>query len=59
MASRTICAATASVTVGDVATLVGDANGQRTTLEQFAAWSGMLQREFLTGLGARLPRVYG
>jgi len=52
-------ATTASVTVGDVATLVGDANGQRTTLEQFAAWSGMLQREFLTGLGARLPRVYG
>jgi len=47
------------VTVGDVATLVGDADDERNTLEQFAAWSGTLQREFLTGLGARLPRVYG
>ena len=28
------------------------------TLEQFAAWGGVLQREFLTGLGHRLPRVY-
>ena len=51
-------AATAAVAVGDVATLVGDADGHGNTLEQFAAWSGTLQREFLTGLGARLPRVY-
>ena len=47
-----------AVAVGEVATLVGEAVGQRNTLEQFAAWSGELQREFLTGLGARLPRVY-
>ncbi|OLC05998.1 MAG: alanine racemase [Gemmatimonadetes bacterium 13_1_40CM_70_11] len=51
-------AAAAAVAVGDVATLVGDADGHGNTLEQFAAWSGTLQREFLTGLGARLPRVY-
>jgi hypothetical protein len=38
--------------------MVGEATGERNTLEQFAAWSGELQREFLTGLGARLPRVY-
>lgn len=48
------------VAVGDVATLVGDARGGGVgnTLEQFAAWSGVLQREFLTGLGPRLSRVY-
>jgi len=47
-------------TVGDVATLVGsaDGGGGAITLEQFAAWSGELQREFLTGLGPRLPRIY-
>src|SRR5438046_2364031 len=46
-------------TVGDVATLVGsaDGGGGAITLEQFAAWSGGLQREFLTGLGPRLPRI--
>ena len=46
-----------SARVGDVATLVGEAEGGRIALDQFAAWSGELQREFLTGLGARLPRV--
>lgn len=44
--------------VGDVATLVGAAPGGTVTLEQFAAWNGALQREFLTGLGPRLPRIY-
>jgi len=44
--------------VGDVATLVGAADGQRNTLDQWAAWSGMLQHEFLVGLGPRLPRIY-
>ena len=48
------------VSVGDVATLVGQAvGGERITLEEFAAWSGELQREFLTGLAPRLARVYG
>ncbi len=46
------------VAVGDVATLVGEAPGGRVTLEEFAAWSGALQRELLTGLGPRLPRFY-
>jgi len=44
--------------VGDVATLVGEAEGGRIALHQFAAWSGEQQREFLTGLGTRLPRLY-
>lgn len=47
------------VAVGDVATLVGASHGQHITLEEFAAWSGELQREVLTGLGPRLARVYG
>ena len=47
-----------AVEVGDVATLVGEADGGRIALDQFAAWSGELQREFLTGLGSRLTRVY-
>jgi alanine racemase len=46
------------VAVGDVATLVGESGGACNTLEQFAEWSGALQREFLTGLGPRLARVY-
>lgn len=46
------------VDVGEVATLVGEAGGQRIALDEFAGWSDALQREFLTGLGARLPRLY-
>lgn len=49
---------TTPVAVGDVATLVGVAGSDRVSLEQFAGWGGVLQREFLTGLGSRLPRVY-
>ncbi len=44
--------------VGDVATLVGEADGLVNTLDQFAAWSGTLQHELLAGLGPRLPRIY-
>lgn len=46
------------VQVGDVATLIGEAEGGCTTLEQFAAWSDVMQRELLTGLTSRLPRLY-
>jgi alanine racemase len=49
---------TLEVQVGDVATLVGEEARERITLEEIAQWSGELQREFLTGLGPRLPRVY-
>ncbi len=44
--------------VGDVATLIGEADGLVNTLDQFAAWSGTLPHELLTGLGPRLPRLY-
>jgi alanine racemase len=47
-----------SVAVGDVVTLVGKSGSECVTLEQFAGWGRMLQRELLTGLGSRLPRVY-
>jgi alanine racemase len=49
---------TLEVQVGDVATIVGEEAKQQITLEEFAAWSGELQRELLTGLGSRLARVY-
>jgi alanine racemase len=44
--------------VGDVATLVGEADGLSNTLDQFAAWSDTLPHELLAGLGPRLPRIY-
>jgi alanine racemase len=44
--------------VGDVVTLIGEMDGQGNTLDQFAAWSGMVQHELLVGLGPRLPRIY-
>ena len=44
--------------IGDVATLLGTADGETITLEQFAAWSGELQHAVLTSLGGRPPRVY-
>ena len=46
------------VAVGDVATLIGEARGGVNTLQQFAEWSGVQQRDLLCGLGARLPRIY-
>lgn len=48
----------APVAVGDVATLVGEADGERIGLEELCEWSGELQRAVLTSLGPRLPRVY-
>ena len=44
--------------VGDVATLLGEADGQSNTLDRLAAWSGMPQHELLVRLGPRLQRVY-
>jgi alanine racemase len=46
------------VTVGDIATLIGEAEGGRISLEEYAGWGDELHREVLTSLGARLPRVY-
>jgi len=46
------------VNVGDVATMIGEAEGSRITLEEYAAWGDELHREVLTSLGPRLPRIY-
>ncbi len=48
---------TLEVQVGDTATIVGADAKQNITLKEIADWSGKVQHEFLTGLGARLPRV--
>jgi len=48
---------TLEVQVGDTATIVGADAKQHITLKEIADWSGKVQHEFLTGLGARLPRV--
>ena len=47
------------VEVGDVATLLGEADGQRITLAELSTASGVQPRGLLTALGPRLPRVYG
>jgi alanine racemase len=43
---------------GDVATLVGREGGEHIGLEEVAARCGTISYEILTGLGARMPRVY-
>jgi len=48
---------TLEVQVGDIATIMGEDAKQRITLKEIADWSGVVPHEFLTGLGARLPRV--
>lgn len=49
------------VEMGDVATLIGadESNGARITLPEFASWSGLIQYQVLTNLGARLQRIHG
>ncbi len=47
-----------AVQVGDVATLLGSAEGQTLTLGEVSMASGVQPRGLLTGLGPRLPRVY-
>jgi alanine racemase len=44
--------------LGDVATLVGSADGGDVTLAEFAGWSEALQHEVIAGLAPRLPRLY-
>jgi alanine racemase len=46
------------VAVGDVATLIGAADGERITLDEFSGWTDELQRAVLASLGTRLPRLY-
>lgn len=43
---------------GDAATLIGRDGGETIGLDEVAAKCGTISYEILTGLGARLPRVY-
>ncbi|HXQ27745.1 MAG TPA: alanine racemase [Gemmatimonadales bacterium] len=47
-----------AVQVGDVATLLGEADGAAIRLDEYALATDTLQHEALTALRARLPRLY-
>lgn len=53
---QAVVAAPASTRLGDVATVLGPGHAGEPTVHDWAAWSGTLPHEVLTGLGAR-PRV--
>jgi alanine racemase len=51
-------ASEAAVQPGDIATLLGAADGDAVTLDEWSRVSGVQPRRLLTGLGRRLPRIY-
>ena len=46
------------VSIGDVATIIGEDGQDEITVDEFAGWAGTISYEVLTGLGARLHREY-
>ena len=46
------------VDIGEVATLIGCDGDEEITVDEFAAWSGTISYEVLTGLRGRLRREY-
>ena len=46
------------VRVGEIATLLGEADGQSLTLTEVSEASGVQPRGLTTALGRRLPRLY-
>lgn len=46
------------VEIGDVATVIGAADGDEITVDEFAAWADTIAYEALTRLGNRLDRIY-
>ena len=46
------------VAVGDVATLLGSDGGEAITVDEVALCAGTISYEILTGLTARLPRIW-
>ena len=46
------------VQVGDTAVLLGSQGGDRITSLDLAAWADTISYEILTGISARMPRVY-
>ena len=47
-----------AVREGDVATLLGEDGGERISLDEIASEAGTISYEVLTGLTARLPRIW-
>jgi alanine racemase len=47
-----------TVSVGDVATLVGRSGEEEITIDEFAGWAGTNAYEALSRLGPRVPRDY-
>lgn len=43
---------------GDEAILLGEANGERISVEELAEWAGTIPYEILTNINTRVPRVY-
>ena len=43
---------------GDEVTLIGEADGERITVEDLAEWAGTIPYEILTNINTRVPRVY-
>ncbi len=43
---------------GDEAILLGEAGGERITVEDLAEWAGTIPYEILTNINTRVPRVY-
>jgi alanine racemase len=52
------CGADAEVEVGDQAVLIGAQGGERIHAQEWADLLGTINYEIVTGLGARLPRLY-
>jgi alanine racemase len=46
------------VKIGDVATLIGEDQGERITAEEVAEWCGTISWEVLVALGPRVERRY-
>ena len=47
-----------SVTLGDIVTLIGVDGTEEITLDEVAGLVGTITHEILTGITARVPRVY-
>jgi alanine racemase len=43
---------------GDEVVLIGEANGERVTVEDLADWAGTIPYEVLTNINDRVPRLY-
>jgi alanine racemase len=48
----------ANISLGDVATLIGSDKGEQITVDDVAEQADTIGYEILTGLSARLPRIW-